>query len=56
MAVHIGQHVDSGHYRALLCSAVGELYYCDDNKSARLFSDVDSVAGDVYVVSFSRDG
>ena len=54
MAIHIGAHVDSGHYRALLCSAVGELYYCDDNKKAKLLSGFDCVARDVYVVFLSR--
>ena len=47
MAIHAGAHIDSVHYRALLCSAVGELYFCDDNKKAKLLNSFDRVAGDV---------
>ena len=53
-AVHLGSRVDEGHYRALLCSGVGELRYCDDNRCAELLTDFESVARDVYVVMLSR--
>ena len=53
-AVHLGSRVDEGHYRALLCSNVGELRYCDDNRRAESLASFDSVARDVYVVMLSR--
>ena len=52
-AVRLGSRVDSGHYRALLCSSVGELRYCDDNRRAESLLNFDVVASDVYVVLLS---
>ena len=54
-AVHIGESVTSGHYRALLYSAVdGKLHYCDDNARAILLNDFHSVSCDVYAVFLAR--
>ena len=53
-AVRLGSRVDSGHERALHCSSVGGLRYCDDNTRAEPLSNFDDVACDVYVVLLSR--
>ena len=54
-AVHLGDSVESGHYRALLYNAdTGKLHYCDDNARAVILSDFHSVSGDVYAVFLAR--
>ena len=54
-AVHLGESVTSGHYRALLYSAdTGKLHYCDDNAKAVLLRDFHNVSGDVYAVFLTR--
>ncbi|CAE7403450.1 pol [Symbiodinium sp. CCMP2592] len=54
-AVHLGESVTSGHYRALLYNAItGKLHYCDDNARAVLLKDFGRVSRDVYAVFLAR--
>ena len=51
LVIHLGEHVQSGHYRALLVDhASGTMHYCDDDKRAKVFRSFDAVSSDVYVV------
>ena len=51
LVIHVGEHVQSGHYRALLVDhASGTMHYCDDDKRAKVLRSFDAVSSDVYVV------
>ena len=54
-AVHLGERVSQGHYRALLYEQERNLlHYCDDGTKAKPLRDFSVVAGDVYAVFLSR--
>ena len=54
-AVHLGNSISAGHYRALLHNAQnGALHYCDDQVKPVLLGSFDHVAGDVYCIFLSR--
>ena len=56
--VHVGEGVTNGHYRALLVQEdTGRkvLRYCDDGTKAKILSNFDGIAGDVYVLFFNRE-
>ena len=54
-AVHLGNLISAGHYRALLHNAQnGALHYCDDQVKPVLLGSFDHVAGDVYCIFLSR--
>ena len=51
LATHLGEHIHSGHYRALLYNRDnGSMHYCDDDKRSRILRTFASVACDVYAV------
>ena len=54
-AVHLGNNIQHGHYRALLVDhASGKLHYCDDDKRSRVLRTFGSVAMYVYVLFLIR--
>ena len=54
-AVHLGNSISAGHYRALLHNAhSGALHYCDDQVKPVLLDSFDHVASDVYCIFLSR--
>ena len=54
-AVHLGNNIQHGHYRALLVDHTGgKLHYCDDDKRSKVLRDFRGVAMDVYVLFLVR--
>ena len=54
-AIHLGEHVQSGHYRALLYDQDSwSMHYCDDDKRSKTIRTFQCVSRDVYIVFLSK--